>query len=66
VLFVTEALQGVVPQIDSDLDPKFDSEQGRKQIFESRQEEEILNSTQNALLCKNALCPFKNKMHCYK
>jgi len=62
MLFVTEALRGVVSKIGPDLDPKFDSEQGRTQIFESRRKEEIRNSIQNALLPKNACRPSKDNM----
>jgi hypothetical protein len=62
VLFVTEALRGVVPKLGPDLDPKFDSEQGRRQIFESGRKEEIRNSTQSALVRKTVCCPFNDKM----
>jgi hypothetical protein len=62
VLFVTEALRGVVPKVGPDLDQEFNSEQGRTQILQSRRKEEIRSLTQNALLHKNACGPFKDKM----
>lgn len=62
MLFITVALGGVVPKVGPGLDPKFESEQGRKQIIESRPKEDIRNSIQSELPRKNSCCPFEDKM----